>query len=58
MFFAEMQNHVVRRVDAKTGIISTVAGTGSAGFSGDGGPAAQRNFASRTASPSIRKDGC
>src|SRR5690349_19720661 len=39
MFFAEMQNHVVRRVDAKTGIISTVAGTGTAGFSGDGGPA-------------------
>lgn len=39
LFFAEMQNHVVRRVDAKTGIISTVAGTGTAGFSGDGGPA-------------------
>jgi len=39
MFFVEMQNHVVRRVDAATGIISTVAGTGVAGFSGDGGPA-------------------
>jgi DNA-binding beta-propeller fold protein YncE len=39
MFFAEMQNHVVRRVDAKTRVISTVAGTGVAGFSGDGGPA-------------------
>jgi len=39
MFFVEMQNHLVRRVDSKTGIISTVAGTGSAGFSGDGGPA-------------------
>ncbi|HEV8148435.1 MAG TPA: SMP-30/gluconolactonase/LRE family protein [Bryobacteraceae bacterium] len=39
MFFVEMQNHVVRRVDAKSGIISTVAGTGSPGFSGDGGPA-------------------
>ena len=36
MFFAEMQNHVVRRVDAKTRLISTVAGTGTAGFSGDG----------------------
>ena len=39
MFFVEMKNHVVRRVDAKTGIISTVAGTGQAGFAGDGGPA-------------------
>ncbi len=41
MYFAEMQNHVVRRVDAKKHLISTVAGTGAAGFSGDGGPAAQ-----------------
>ncbi|HEX9670821.1 MAG TPA: IPT/TIG domain-containing protein [Thermoanaerobaculia bacterium] len=29
----------IRRVDAKTGIITTIAGTGVAGFSGDGGPA-------------------
>src|SRR5579883_1033480 len=39
MYFAEMPNHVVRRVDAKTKIISTLAGTGQPGFSGDGGPA-------------------
>lgn len=39
IFFVEMRNNIVRRVDAKTGIISTVAGTGKAGFSGDGGPA-------------------
>lgn len=39
MFFVEMQNHAVRRVDAKTGIISLVAGCGEKGFSGDGGPA-------------------
>jgi sugar lactone lactonase YvrE len=44
MFFAEMQNHVVRRVDGKTHLISTVAGTGVAGFSGDGGPAAKAQF--------------
>lgn len=31
----------VRRVDASTGVISTVAGTITPGFSGDGGPAAQ-----------------
>lgn len=39
MFFVEMQNHVVRKVEAATGVISTVAGNGQAGFSGDGGPA-------------------
>ncbi len=44
MFFVEMQNHVVRRVDAQTGTITTVAGTGVAGFSGDGGPATQATF--------------
>lgn len=41
LYIAERDNHVVRRVDAKTGIISTLAGTGVAGFSGDGGPAAR-----------------
>jgi sugar lactone lactonase YvrE len=41
MFFVEMQNHVVRRVDARTRIITTIAGTGQPGFSGDGGPAAK-----------------
>lgn len=44
MFFVEMKNHIVRRVDKKTGIISTVAGTGEAGFSGDGGPAVKAQF--------------
>lgn len=39
LYFVDMRAHVVRRVDAKTGLITTVAGTGSAGFSGDGGPA-------------------
>ena len=41
MFFVEMKNHLVRRVDAKTRVITTVAGTGVPGFSGDGGPAIQ-----------------
>ncbi len=41
MYFAEMPNHIVRRVDAKTKTISTLAGTGEPGFSGDGGPAAK-----------------
>jgi sugar lactone lactonase YvrE len=38
LYFAERDNHVVRKVDMKTGVISTVAGTGSPGFAGDGGP--------------------
>jgi DNA-binding beta-propeller fold protein YncE len=41
LYVAERDNHVVRKVDARTGIISTLAGTGVPGFSGDGGPAAQ-----------------
>ena len=37
MFIADGGNNVVRRVDALTQIITTIAGTGAAGFSGDGG---------------------
>ncbi len=45
LFVAERDNHVIRKIDMKSGVISTVAGTGKAGFSGDGGPgtAAQLN---------------
>ncbi len=39
LYFAERDNNVIRKVDMKTGIISTAAGTGVAGYSGDGGPA-------------------
>ena len=39
LYIAERDNHVVRKVEAKTGVISTFAGTGSPGFSGDGGAA-------------------
>lgn len=41
LYIAERDNHVVRKVDAKTGVLSTFAGTGVPGFSGDGGPATQ-----------------
>lgn len=40
-FIADMVNHAIRRVDAKTGVITTLAGNGTAGYSGDGGPANQ-----------------
>ena len=44
MFFVEMQNHLVRKVAAGSGRITTVAGTGKKGFSGDGGPAVKATF--------------
>ena len=41
LFWCERMSHTVRRLDAKTGLVSTIAGTGKSGFGGDGGPAAQ-----------------
>ena len=38
LFIADAAQNVIRRVDAKSGIISTIAGTGHTGYSGDGGP--------------------
>ena len=39
LYIADHHNHRIRRVDAATQVITTVAGTGVAGDSGDGGPA-------------------
>jgi len=44
LFIADTGNRRVRRVQAGTGIITTVAGTGTSGFSGDGGPATAARF--------------
>jgi len=41
IFIADRDNHRVRRIDAQTGFITTIAGTGEAGYSGDGGAATQ-----------------
>lgn len=38
LYFADRDNHAVRKVDSG-GIVTTIAGNGTAGFSGDGGPA-------------------
>ncbi len=39
VYFAEYGNNTIRKVNQSTGLISTVAGTGIAGYSGDNGPA-------------------
>lgn len=41
LFIADRGPNSVRRVDHRTGIITTVAGNGTQGFSGDGGPATE-----------------
>ncbi len=40
VFIADTANHAIREVSASTGIMTTVAGNGLIGHSGDGGPAA------------------
>jgi ribosomal protein S11 len=39
LLVADSANHRIRRLDLVTGTVTTVAGTGQAGFGGDGGPA-------------------
>ena len=46
VYIADLKNDRVRRVDASTGIITTVAGNGDHGYSGDDGPATQAMLAS------------
>jgi sugar lactone lactonase YvrE len=47
LFFADAGRHVIRKIDT-AGIITTVAGTGTSGFSGDGGPATAARLYSPT----------
>jgi streptogramin lyase len=44
LYIAEAFNHCIRKVSLKTNIITTVAGTGQKGYTGDGSPATQATF--------------
>ncbi len=44
LYVADYKNNVVRKIEKRNGIISTIAGLGIAGFSGDGGLAANARF--------------
>ena len=45
VYISEKINHRVRKVTASTSVITTIAGTGSSGYSGDGGQATAANIA-------------
>ena len=48
MYFSDYLSHVIRMVRKSTGIISTVAGTGAAGYTGDGGLATSAKLSGPT----------
>ena len=45
LYIADMHHNRIRKVDAKTQVITTVVGSGTWGYSGDGGPATQARLA-------------
>jgi sugar lactone lactonase YvrE len=44
LYIAEAENHCIRAVDLKKGLIHTVAGNGKKGYTGDGGKATEATF--------------
>lgn len=44
LVFSDTYNHAIRRIDAVSGIVETVSGTGEPGYSGDGGAAKSACF--------------
>jgi sugar lactone lactonase YvrE len=46
LYIADSGNNVIRKVDASKGVISTYAGTGTAGYSGDGSAATNAQLSS------------
>ncbi len=41
VYIADRDNHRIRRIDRRRGTIATIAGTGTGGFGGENGPAAE-----------------
>src|SRR5713101_7516801 len=52
LYFSDTFNNRIRRVDARTGVISPVAGNGDKGYPGDGGPATKASLNEPTGSSS------
>jgi sugar lactone lactonase YvrE len=52
VFVGDFNNHRVRRIDP-AGIVTTIAGNGQSGFSGDGGPATLASFAGNPSKPAL-----
>jgi sugar lactone lactonase YvrE len=44
IYVADLFSHVIRKITASTGLISTIAGSGTAGYSGDGSAATSANL--------------
>ena len=44
LYIVDMTNNAIRKIDAQSGIITTFAGTGQSGYTGDGGPANEAKF--------------
>ena len=44
VYVVDRLNYVIRKVEAATGMVATVAGAGEAGYGGDGGPAIRAQF--------------